>query len=597
MLCSSFRLRLPSLTSSCSSLLRFRTSPTQPPLPSLFFTYATTTASPVSDDDDVAAAADHLPFPSQESVLYVLKKFDKKPQQALSFFRRVTARPGFAPGPPAYNLMLRILGRPDHLTDFWAFLRSMHEAGHNVDQGTYLTVLSDFKRHKLAAESAALAQFYSRTAQHATSAAAVSAAARTILDSDDWNEGVEKKLELPLTEVAVAGVLREVRARPAQALAFFRWAGGRPGYDHGSVAYNALARVLAQEDSMGQFWDLIQEMKEKGHEMDIDTYIKVSRHLLKSRMMKEAVELYELMMDGPYKPAIQDCGMLLRQIALYDAPDLDLVFRVVRKYEAAGYSLSKVVYDGIHRSLTSNGKFDEAEEILKKMRLEGYEPDNITYSQLVYGLCKAKRLDDACKVFDEMEAAGCTPDLKTWTVLIQGHCTAGEVDKALELLTKMIEKNCEADGDVLDVLVKGLCSNNRADAGCTLFHEMVEKVHVKPWQATYKHLIQELLKSGMLEEALKLLSSMKIHKFPPYADPFPSYIAKCGTTVDAEEFLKALTVNNYPSPAAYLHVFQSLFKEGRYSEAQDLLYKCPHHIRKNVDISKLFGSIKSEKAS
>ncbi|CAL9131895.1 unnamed protein product, partial [Musa textilis] len=384
---------------------------------------------------------------------------------------------------------------------------------------------------------------------------------------------------------------------PAQALAFFRWAGGRPGYDHGSVAYNALARVLAQEDSMGQFWDLIQEMKEKDHEMDIDTYIKVSRHLLKSRMVKEAVELYELMMDGPYKPAIQDCGNLLRQIALNDAPDLDLVFRVVRKYEAAGYSLSKVVYDGIHRSLTSIGKFDEAEEILKKMRLEGYEPDNITYSQLVYGLCKAKRLDDACKVFDEMEAADCTPDLKTWTVLIQGHCTAGEVDKALELLAKMIEKNCEADGDVLDVLVKGLCSKNRADAGYTLFHEMVVKVHVKPWQATYKHLIQELLKSGMLEEALKLLRSMKIHKFPPYADPFPSYIAKCGTTEDAEEFLKALTVNNYPSPAAYLHLFRSLFKEGRYSEAQDLLYKCPHHIRKNVDISELFGSIKSEKAS
>ncbi|WOL01434.1 hypothetical protein Cni_G10150 [Canna indica] len=584
MLRSSMQLRLRSLFSS--SLLR--SAPNSRPL--LFSTGVD--AAPAVDLPASAASP-----PTQESILYVLKKLDKKPQQALSFFRCVTDQHAFAPGSPAYNLMLRILGQPDHLADFWAFLKSMRNAGHTIDRGTYLTLLYTFKKHKLTAESAALSQFYSRATQQAASEAAVSSAVRAILDSEDWNEEVEKKLEFPLSEVAVITVLREVRDRPAQALGFFRWAGGRPDYEHSSVTYNAMLRVLGREDYMGQFWSLIQEMKEKGHEMDIDTYIKVTRQFIKQKMMKDTVELYELMMDGPYKPSVQDCGMLLRRIALSDAPDLDLVFRVVRKYEAAGFSLSKVVYDGIHRSLTSVGKFDETEEILKRMKHDGYEPDNITYSQLVYGLCKANRLDDACKVLDEMEAGDCTPDVKTWTVLIQGHCNAGEVDKAVELLAKMIERNCGADGDVLDILVKCLCSKDRTGAGYKLFFEMVETAHVKPWQATYKHLIQGLLKSGMLEEALKLLGSMKVHKFPPFADPFPSYIAKHGTIEDAKEFFKALTVNNYPSSTAYLHVFQSLFKEGRYSEAQDLLFKCPHHIRKDGGISKLFGSIKTEKAS
>ncbi|XP_042379158.1 pentatricopeptide repeat-containing protein At3g48250, chloroplastic-like [Zingiber officinale] len=551
-------------------------------------------ASPLSDAVFPSSAGAPL---TQESVLYVLNKLDRKPQQALSFFRSVTDQHRFAPGPPAYNLMLRILCYPDHLTDFWAFLKSMRDAGHAIDQGTYLTLLANFKKHKLPHEPNALSKYYRRTAKEAASEASVSAAATAILESENWNDEEGKKLDLIFSEATVSKVLREVRDRPEKALDFFRLAERRSDYEHGSVAYNALIRVMAREESMGQFWSLIQEMKDKGHELDIDTYVKVSRHFIKHKMMNAAVELYELMMDGPYKPAIQDCGILLRQIALSGAPDLDLVHRVVRKYEASGYSLSKVVYDGIHRSLTTIGKFDDANEILERMKLDGYEPDNITYSQLVFGLCKAKRLDDARNVLDVMEIAGCIPDVKTWTILIQGHCNAGEVEKAQELFAKMIEKNCEADGDVLDVMVRGLCSKNMADAGYRLFYEMVERAHMKPWQETYKFLIQQLLRSGMLEEALKLLRSMMVHRFPPYSAPFPFYISRHGTIEDAKEFLKALTMNNYPSPMVYLQVFQSLFEEGRYSEAQDILFKCPHHVRKHSDISKLFGSIKTEKAS
>nr|XP_010929894.1 pentatricopeptide repeat-containing protein At3g48250, chloroplastic [Elaeis guineensis] len=551
----------------------------------------------ISQDSDLSHPTSP---PTEESILYVLKKLDKKPQKALSFFNCITSQYGFKPAHPTYNLMLRILGHKDSVKDFWAFLKSMDHAGHTIDRSTYVTLLANFKKHKMAAESSALTQFYSRTMAKAASDTAIDSAVKIILDAEEWNEAAEKKLQdldLSLSEIMVAKVLQELRDCPSKVLAFFRWVGQRPGYKHGSVAYNAMARVLGQGDFIGEFWSLVQEMKGEGHEMDIDTYIKLSRRFQKTKMMREAVELYEFMMDGPYKPAIQDCGMLLRQIALSGMPDLELVFRVVRKYEAAGYSLSKVVYDGIHRSLTSIGKFDEADEILKKMKLAGYEPDNITYSQLVYGLCKAKRLDDACKVLDEMEAGGCIPDLKTWTVLIQGHCSAGEVNKALELLAKMIEKNCEADADVLDVLVKGLCSKRRADGAYTLVVEMVESARIRAWQATYKYLIQELLSVRMLEEALKLLNTMKSHKFPPFADPFPPYIAKYGTIEDARDFLKALTVNDYPSATAYLHVFKSFFQEGRYSEAQDLLFKCPHHIRKHGEISKLFGSIKAGKAA
>ncbi|KAM0839817.1 hypothetical protein ACQ4PT_060055 [Festuca glaucescens] len=558
-----------------------------------------TTPSPSASTPPPAAA------PTTESVLYSLRSLSKDPSLALAFFRR-SAKSGHPLGSAAYNLMLRTLASrpPSAAQHFWPFLSDMEAAGHSVDQGTYLAALASFKKASLNADYASLTERLAKARADAQAAGnPVSAAAAAVrgLEEDGSHQDLDKMLvELPpLTETAVTKVLREVRDHPVKALAFFRWAGRQNGYKHESVAYNAMARVLGREESVREFWELIQEMKADGMHLDIDTYVKLSRQFQKRHMMTEAVELYELMMDSPYKPSQADGPLLLRRIALGPSPDLELAYRVVRKYEAVYEFKSKDVFDGIHRALTSNGRFDEAAEVMYDMRGAGHQPDNITYSQLVFGLCKANKCDEARKVFDEMEAEGCVPDLKTWTMLIQGHCAAGEVDKALHYLTEMIEKNLDADADLLDVMVKGLCNQDKVDAAHTLFVEMVDKGELSPWQNTYKHIISELLRVKKLEEALGLLKSMKARKFPPFADPFPPKIAEYGTLEDARDFLEALkgSVNTYPAYTVYLLMFKSFFAEGRYSEAQDLLYKCPFHIRKHHEITKLFESIKAKTTS
>lgn len=495
--------------------------------------------------------------------------------------------------------MLRILCHKDWMKEFWIVAGEMAEHGFEMGKETYLTLLCSLKEGKMANEAAALTKLFQKMLERSASDTSASSAVEIILEFD-WSEEIGRKLDdlkLSFSDITVLKILKEVRGYPSRALGFFQWVAEQPGFKHNAVTYNALIRILARDDCIQTFWSMVKEMKGQGLEIDLDTYIKIFRDFLKRKMMKEAIELYEFMMEGPYKPSIQDCNVLLRQISLSGNPDMDLVYRVVRNYEATGHSLSKAVYDGIHRSLTSVGRFEEAEKILNSMRDAGFQPDNITYSQMVFGLCKAGRLDEACEVLDEMEAQGCTPDLKTWTILIQGHCVAGEVNEALSCFTKMMEKNCDADADLLEVLVNGLCGENRAGAAYTLVVELVEKARLRPWQATYKHLIQKLLGEGKLEEALKLLCLMKGHKFPPFADPFVIHISKYGTVEDAKEFLKALTVNKFPSPSAYLNLFKSFLNEGRYSEAQDLLYKCPHHIRNHVDIAKLFSSTKVKSAT
>ncbi|CAL5375022.1 unnamed protein product [Camellia sinensis] len=539
------------------------------------------------------------PTLTHETVIYILKKLEKSPKKASNFFNWVSEKNGFKPSSAIYSLVLRIFANKESIKQFWATINKMEELGFYIDETTYLTILGVLRNSKMATDATAWTQLYNRMAKENDLNGVVKKVVQVVTQSD-WCGEVERELgemKISVSDDLLLTVLKDLRGYPLKTLRFFKWVSECLGFEHNSVTYNAIARVLGQGDSIAEFWSTVREMKGLGHEMDIDTYIKISRQFQKNKMLKDAVELYELMMDSPYKPLVQDCSVLLRTIAVSGSPDMDLVFRVVKKHEAAGNSLTKSNYDGIHRSLTSIGRFDEAKKIVEAMKNAGYEPDNITYSQLVFGLCKARRLEEACKVLDVMEASRCVPDLKTWTILIQGHCAANEVDKALFCFAKMMEKTFDADGDLLDVMISGFLSQNRIDGANKLLVEMVSKAHLRPWQATYKNLIQKLLEIKKLEEALNLLHLMKKHNYPPFPEPFVQYISKFGVVEDAVDFLKALTVKERPSVSAYLHVFKAFFQEGRHSEAKDLLYKCPHHIRKHVAICSLFGSAKSSSAA
>lgn len=535
---------------------------------------------------------------THERVIYVLKKLDKNPQKASDFFNWVSQKDGFRPSSLLYSLMLRILVLND-MKMFWATLAKMKEQSFYIDEETFDSILAQLVKEKMTNDVVALRHFNDRMIEDNAMDSVVKKVVDVVLGLQ-WSDEVEKqlgKIIVDLSDNIVLRVLKGLRNYPSKVSSFFRWVGRYPGYEHNFVTYNAAARVLSRDDSIGEFWGMIEEMKGAGYDLDIDNYIKISRQFQKSKMMEDSVKLYEFMMDGPFKPSAQDCSLLLRSISAGENPDCSLAFRVAKKYESTGRTLYKAAYDGIHRSLTSAGRFDEAEQMMKVMRNAGYEPDNITYSQLVFGLCKARRLEEARRVLDEMEANGCTPDIKTWTILIQGHCSAGEVDKGLMCFMKMMEEDCNVDGDLLDVLIKGFLSQRKIKGAYDLLIELVDKARVIPWQATYKNLIEKLLEVRKLEEAMNLLRLMKKQKYPPYPDPFVPYISKFGTVEEAAEFLKALSVKKNPSPSAYFHIFESFFREGRHSEAKDLLFKCPHHIRKHRDIAKLFGSTQSSPAT
>ncbi|KRH03848.1 hypothetical protein GLYMA_17G124200v4 [Glycine max] len=434
------------------------------------------------------------------------------------FFNWVSTEEWFRVNSKLYSLILRILATEETIKQFWITLWTMKRKKFYYDEEMYLPILADFRRK-------IFTRFYNWSIQQNAS---VCTKVVDIISRSEWGDevmGELSKLKIHLSDNNfVIRVLKELRETPLKACGFFHWVDNQSG-------------VLARTNSIEKLWRVVEEMKSAGHELDIETYIKLSRMLLKNKMLEDVVKLYELIMDGhcSYKPSVGDCLLLLKSISASDMPDLDLVFSFQDFYEIVNRAFSARQY--MMESTTEN--------VVNHMRNAGYEPDN-TYIQ-----------SKACKVLEEMESCGCIPDIKIWTILIQGHCDANEIDRALLCLHETIEKGCKADAAVLGVLIDSFLSQKRIDDGYKLLVKIVRKHGKSPTQNTYLKLIDNLLEIGKFEEALDLLCLMISHTFTPF--------------IDAVKFLKAWSKGSPQSRFAYLRVFKSLLGKGRHRESKYLL--------------------------
>ncbi|XP_074316360.1 pentatricopeptide repeat-containing protein At3g48250, chloroplastic-like [Silene latifolia] len=412
-----------------------------------------------------------------------------------------------------------------------------------------------------------------------------------VILSSDWSEEVEcelkLKLKFPLTEIFVLRIIAGLWEQPLKALRFFEWIGSCGGYEHGSVTYNAMTEVLARAETVGEFWDFVKEMRLKGHHIDIYIYLRICKSLPR----KDAVELFELMMDGPYKPSLSQVKSLLSRISNKEDPNPDLVYRVANKFVGAGNAPTKFLYDVAHRALCKLGKFDEAKKIVEDMRKLGYKPDNFTYHQKIIDLCRSNRFDEACKVPEQMEVEGCVPNVNTWTLLIEGHCKGLQMAQALSCLAKMKEKNFRPDPQTLLVLLNGFLSENKVLDAYKFFTEFIKtERRAQPSHDTYNLMIEKLMEAGKLEEAFQVLGVMKESKIRVLPGPIIRYIAKCGLVDDAKRLLMVLSPNDTSYIPGYKNIIQAFYEQGRYSEVNDLINASPLCVREHEAIREMYAS-------
>lgn len=530
---------------------------------------------------------------NHDLVLSVLQSGNVNVGVARRFFNWVNEVSNDKLSSKCYNFMLGVLGENGLVKEFWELVGVMKSKGYGVNRGTVVRVSKKFENDGLRSELGKLEELFA-SGSAGNLVEKICSRVSKVFEKNVWGDDVEKELMgVSYSSDLVGMVLEKLESDPNKGLVFFRWVEESGLFKHDEWTYNVMARVLGREGYTDKFWRVVDEMSGAGYQMASDTYVKVFNQFLKKKLIEDAVILYEFAMGGVNKPSVQDCTFLLRKIVVGDDPDMELFKRVVKKFEESGNALTSSNFKTVVKSLTS---FKDCNKILKAVEEGGLSLSDDLQSKIAYRLSSEGEKDEALEFIDSIEASGSGLNNQTWVSLVEGYYVAGHLDKASDCILKMIEKEGPLGAAYpFGLLVTAFCSKNRTMDAFGVLSLLVNEKHLIPQHTTYKALIKKLLVQGHFKEALNLLGLMKTQGFPPFLDPFIEYLTKTGTVDDAVLMLKSMTVKRFPATAVYLRLFEAYFKAGKHEVAQNFLSKCPRFVRNNADVLNLFYSKRASK--
>lgn len=536
---------------------------------------------------------------THDLIVSVLGNPDIDPDVARRVFDWVSESDSASLSSKSYNLMLGVLGGNGLVKETWELIGIMKKKGYGVKRGAFVRISERFLKDGYGNEVEKLENLY---ASGSASCAKNDAGGRNaevsdsfrvgeIIGKEVWGDDVEKQLkelDVEFSSDLVTRVLEILEVDPNKALIFFRWVEDGGVFEHDQQSYNALARVLSEEDHTQKFWRVANEMRTKGHEMEVETYIRASKQFVKKKMIKDAVDLYEFAMSGGNKPSVKDCTLLLKKIVVIEELDMDLFLKVVEIFKANGNALTDSILDAVIKSLTSVGRINESNRILAVMKEAGYEPSGSSQRKVAFKLSSLGETGKALEFMDKMVPSS---DYTTWVSLVKGFCEEGNLDGASSGVRKMVKKlGASCGGRPLDLLVGTYCQKGRPLRAYKFVSEMVIDNGLRPWHSTYKTLTRRLLARKHFIEALDIMTMMQSQGYPPDLDSFTVYLKRKGTAEDAITFLQEMTSKSFPATPVFLRIFEAYLSAGRQAEAQDLLSKCPRHIKNDAGVLDLFAS-------
>ncbi|KAK6154949.1 hypothetical protein DH2020_009197 [Rehmannia glutinosa] len=311
------------LRSLTSSLLHSR-APHVTPKPFVFSHHFTSSLSsqlsrPKPPSDQATLLADIFATPGMSSdeikldldlknvvitydlILSFLRNPDTDPDVAKRVFDWVLETQSEKLSSKSYNLMLGILVRGGFVKETWDMIGIMKKKGYGVVKGAFVKISERFQKDGLDDDVEKLKELYASGSASCkktdgskeNAVDLVCSRVSNIIRREVWGDDVEKELQdmnVRYSSDLVTRVLENLEMEPNKALIFFRWVQESGHFKHDERSFNAMARVLGDEDHSQKFWRFVNEMRSEGHEMERETYVHVLERFVKRKMIKDAVD-------------------------------------------------------------------------------------------------------------------------------------------------------------------------------------------------------------------------------------------------------------------------------------------------------------------
>lgn len=328
-----------------------------------------------------------------------------------------------------------------------------------------------------------------------------------VLEKGD--EGVEEtltQLGVHLTPRLVKMVLGNTSS-PTSALRFFLWAKAQPGFKHNSSTYDKLGNTVGSFKDFETLYRVLSERFVEGCKISFKTFSFVTAWHDNPAIMDEVLEMIKKLELSPRRYAYERLvGALCRK------NHVDVALAVLQKIASADCAPRMHAYRPLIQVYCKKNQIDKAQEVFEMMK--DCPQDSICYNLVLSALCNKKLFAKATKFFQGMVNMGHKPDAIAYDMMICAACETGRIQGALQLFDKLKEEGIKPLYVTYTHLLNGLFQNNGFDKAHSFLIQQSGNDSVLD-SINYTYLIRICRKSGLKEEADKLLMERKLKNLQP----------------------------------------------------------------------------------
>lgn len=292
----------------------------------------------------------------------------------------------------------------------------------------------------------------------------------------------------------------------------------------------------------------------------------------KSKMIQDAVQVFDHMRVCGFKPHLHACTVLLNSLVRDGL--CHTMWKVYKKMIKVGVVPNLHIYNVLIHGCCKSGDVEKAEELWSEMELKSVFPDLITYNTLISLYCKRGMHYEALSVQDRMERGGVCPDIVTYNSLIYSYCREGRMREALRLFKEI--KGANPNQVTYTTLIDGYCRANDLDEALRL-RDAMEVKGLYPGIVTYNSILRKLCEEGRLRDANKLLNEMSSKKIEPdniTCNTLINAYCKIGDMISALKVrAKMLESGLKPDPFTFNALIHGFCKARDVKNAKDMIFE------------------------
>ncbi|XWS73125.1 hypothetical protein CRYUN_Cryun02cG0098500 [Craigia yunnanensis] len=249
--------------------------------------------------------------------------------------------------------------------------------------------------------------------------------------------------------------------------------------------------------------------------------------------------------------------------------------QVLVSMQEAGFSLNIVAYNTLITGYGKSSNMDAAQRVFLSIRQVGLEPDETTYRSMIEGWGRADNYMEAGWYYKELKQLGFKPNSSNLYTLITLQAKHGDEEGAFRTLDDMLKMRCQ-HSSILGIVLQAYERAGRIDKLPLILIGSFYQ-HVLNDQTSCSILVMAYVKSGLVDDAIKVLGSKKWKDSVFEDNLYHLLICSCKELSDLNNAVKIFSQMPNAENKPNLHIMCTMIDiysvMGHFTEAETLYLK------------------------